>query len=135
MAKAPCPLHPLPIPDKRFDSMAIDFIGPLPIDNGFDAIVTMTDQLGADIQIASCNTNMTAEEFASLFFNRWYCENGCPLELISDCNKIFISKFWRALMKLTGVRHKLSMVYHPKMDGASERTNKIVVQCIQFHVE
>ena len=45
------PLHPLPIPDKRFESVAIDFIGPLTPDDGYDCIVTMTDRLGADIQI------------------------------------------------------------------------------------
>jgi hypothetical protein len=37
------PLHPLPIPDKCCDSVAIDFIGPLPPDEGFDSIVTFTD--------------------------------------------------------------------------------------------
>ena len=36
------PLHPLPVPDDRGDSVAIDFIGPLPEDEGFDCIVTMT---------------------------------------------------------------------------------------------
>jgi hypothetical protein len=51
--KTPGPLHPLPIPDHHFDSMAIDFIGPLPLDNNFDQIVTMTDRLGADIQLAA----------------------------------------------------------------------------------
>jgi len=72
------PLHPLPIPDRWFESVAIDFIGPLPVDNGFNAIVTMMDQLGTDIQITACKTDMTAEDFAFLFFNRWYCENSCP---------------------------------------------------------
>jgi len=92
-SKTAGPLHPLPIPDKHFDSVAIDFIGPLPKDNGFNAIVTMTDQLGADIQIAACTTDMTAEDFAFLFFDKWYCENRCPLEIISNHNKIFISNF------------------------------------------
>ena len=41
------PLHPLPIPDSRCDSVAIDFIGPLPMDQGFDTIITFTDQLGS----------------------------------------------------------------------------------------
>jgi hypothetical protein len=75
------PLHPLPVPDQRFESIAMDFIGPLPIDEGFDSIVMITDRLGADIQIVPCKTTMTAEEFATLFFDRWYCENGCPQEL------------------------------------------------------
>ena len=78
------PLHPLPIPDKCFESVAIDFIGLLPKDDGFDAIVTMTNRLGTDIQLAPCNTNLTTEEFATIFFDKWFCENGCPLELITD---------------------------------------------------
>lgn len=48
-ACTPGPLHPLPIPDQRGDSITIDFMGPLPKDNGFDAIVTITDRLGADV--------------------------------------------------------------------------------------
>lgn len=129
-AKALGLLHPLPIPDKRFDSVVIDFIGPLPMDDRYDAIVMMTDRLGVDIQIVPCRTDMTAKGFASLFFSKWYCKNGCPLELISDCNKIFMLKFWRVLMKLMGMKHKMLTAYHPKTDGASEQTNKMVVQCL-----
>jgi hypothetical protein len=134
-AKPAGPLHPLPVPDKQFESIAIDFVGPLPKDEGFDAIVTMTDRLGADIQIAPCNTNMTAEEFATIFFNRWFCENGCPLELITDRDKLFISRFWKALMKLSGIKHKMSTAYHPQMDGVSEGSNKTVVQVLRFHIK
>jgi hypothetical protein len=36
---------------------------------------------------------------------------------------------------LTGVKLKLSTAYHPQTDGASERTNKTVNQCLRFHVE
>lgn len=43
------PLHPLPVPDKRGDSVAIDFIGPLPLDDGFDCIATFTDRLGSNV--------------------------------------------------------------------------------------
>lgn len=134
-AKIPGPLHPLPIPDLRFDSVGIDFVGPLPKDEGFDTIVTMTCRLGADIQIAPCKSDMSAEEFALIFFDKWYCENGCPAEIISDRDKLFVSKFWRSLMKLAGISHKLSTSYHPQTDGSSERSNKTVVQCLRYHVE
>lgn len=127
------PLHPLPIPERRGDSVAIDFVGPLPLDDGFDCIVTMTDRLGSDIQIAPTNTTVTAEKFA-VIFDRWYCENGLPLDIISDRDKIFTSKFWKALHKLTGVKIKMSTAYHPRTDGSSERSNKTVNQCLRFHV-
>jgi hypothetical protein len=129
------PLHPLQVPDKHFDSVAIDFIGPLPKDDGFDCIVTMTDRLGADVQIIACNIDMMAEDFVVIFFNRWFCENGCPLELITDRNKLFVSRFWKALMKLSDIKHKMSTAFHPQTDGTSERTNKTVVQALRFHVE
>lgn len=119
-SKTAGPLHPLPVLDKQFDSVAINFIGPLPKDNGFDTIVTMTNRLGADVQIVACMAEMSVEDFPFLFFDKWYCQNGCPLEIISDHDKLFISKFWRALMKLTGISHKLSIAYHPQTDGSSE---------------
>ena len=93
-------LHPLPIPDNQFNSIAIDFISPLTPDDSYNSIITMVDRLGADIQIVPCKTNMTAEEFVSVFFDWWYCENRCPSKIISDQDKLFISKFWHVLMKL-----------------------------------
>jgi hypothetical protein len=128
------PLHPLPIPDEHCDSVAIDFIGPLPEDQGFNCIVTMTDRSGSDVQIVPTQTDISAEDFALLFFDKWYCENGCPLEIISDRDKLFVSAFWKALHKLTGVKLKLSTAYHPETDGSSEHTNKTVNQCIRYHV-
>jgi Integrase zinc binding domain len=128
------PLHPLPIPDDRGNSVTLDFIGPLPLDEGFDCILTMTDCLGSDIRIMPTKTNITAEDLAIIFFNNWYCENGLSKEIISDRDKLFVSKFWTALHKLTGVKIKLSSAYHPETDGLSERSNKTVNQCIRYHV-
>jgi len=57
------PLHLLLVPDHHFDSINIDFIGPLPVDKGFDMLMTITDQLGlADVRLVPCwTTNMTPE--------------------------------------------------------------------------
>ena len=102
------PLHPLPVPDERGSSVAMDFVGPLPEDEGFNCILTMTDRLGSDIHIVPTWTDITAEALASLFFKNWYCENGLPTDIVSDRDKLFISKFWRALHCLTGVHLKMS---------------------------
>lgn len=123
------PLHPLPIPDQRGDSIAIDFIRPLPEDEGNNCIVTFTDRLGSDIQLAATRTDITAEKLAYIFFDKWYCENGLPTDIISDRDKLFISRFWKSLHRLTGIKLKMSTAYHPQTDGASERMNKTVNQC------
>ena len=100
------PLHPLPIPDDHCDSVSMDFIGPLPPDNGFDCILTITDRLNSELRIIPTKTTLTAEELAVVFFKSWYCENGLPIDIISDRDKLFISKFWRHLMLLTGIKQK-----------------------------
>ncbi|OJT04974.1 Transposon Ty3-G Gag-Pol polyprotein [Trametes pubescens] len=128
------PLHPLPVPDGRGECIAIDFVGRLPDDQGHDCIVTITDRLGADLRLLPTRTDISAEDFAVLFFDNWYCENGLPLEIVSDRDKLFVSSFWAALHKLTGVKIKLSTSYHPETDGASERTNKTLVQSLRYHV-
>ena len=113
----------------------MDFIGPLPLDEGYDCILSMTDRLGSDIRIIPTRLDITSKDLALLFFNNWYCENGLPKDIISDRDKLFVSKFWRALHVLTGVKLKLSSAYHPETDGASERSNKTINQCICYHVQ
>ena len=46
-----------------------------------------------------------------------------------------MSRFWRYFSVLTGIKHKCSTSYHPQTDGASERTNKILIQALRFHVK
>jgi hypothetical protein len=112
----------------------MDFIGPLPLDEGYNCILSMTDRLNSDFRIIPTRIDISAEDLAVLFFNNWYCENGLPLEIISDRDKLFVSAFWRALHKLTGVKLKLSSAYHPQTDGASERSNKTINQALRYHV-
>lgn len=128
------PLHPLPVPERRGSSVGIDFIGPLPADNGHDCIVTMTCRAGSDVRIIPCSIKMTADELAVLFFNEWYCENGLPDEIVSDRDKLFVSKFWKSLTKIAGVSMKMTTSFHPEGDGISERSNKTVNQSIRYHV-
>ena len=54
------PLHPLPVPDERCQSISMDFVGPLPVDEGHDCILTITDRLGSDIRIIPTSINLTA---------------------------------------------------------------------------
>jgi len=129
------PLHPLPIPDDRCQSIALDFIGLLPKDCGYDCILTITDRLNSEFRLIPTRTDINAKELALIFFDKWYCENGLPLELISDRDKLFMSRFWQYLTLLTGIKHKASTSYHPQMDGVSERTNKTLIQALRFHVE
>ena len=69
--KPPGQLHPLPVPDEWGQSIAMDFIGPLKEDSGFNCILSITDCLGADIRIVPTHTDISADDLAILFFNNW----------------------------------------------------------------
>jgi RNase H-like domain found in reverse transcriptase/Integrase zinc binding domain len=127
-------LHPLPVPDARGSSIAMDFVGPLPLDDNFDCILSITDRLGSDVRIVPTKSDINAEDLALVFFNTWYCENGLPSNIVCDRDKLFVSKFWKVLTKLTGVKLKMSSAYHPETDGSSERSNKTINQMLRYHV-
>lgn len=133
--KAAGPLHPLPVPDKRGDSVGIIFVRPLPEDQGFNYLITFSDHLQLDTHLVPAQTLLTAPELTDLFFNHWYCKNRLPLEIISNCSKLFISQFWKAFHARTGVKIKMSTAYHPETNGESKQTNKTVIQALQFHVQ
>jgi hypothetical protein len=38
-------LYPMPIPERRFDELALNFVGKLAISKGFDTVLVMTDRL------------------------------------------------------------------------------------------
>ena len=118
------------MPDGCGESVAIDFVGQLPKDEGFDCIATMTCHLGSNICLIPCRTDISTEDFATLFFVHWYCKNGLPTDIISNCDKLFVLRFWRALHRLTNVKVKLSLAYHPEMDGASEHINCTIIQML-----
>jgi len=133
--KARGPLHPLLILESHGNSVCLDFMGPLPENVGLNCILTVTNRLRSDVCLIPTWTDISAPKLALLFFNKWYCKNGLPLELITHHDKLFVSKFWKALHTLTGVHLKMSTAYHPQTNGASEHTNKMLNQCIHFHVE
>jgi hypothetical protein len=129
------PLHPLPVPDERGSSVAMDFVGPLPEDGGFNCVLTMTCRLNSDVRLVPTRTDISAEQAAHLFFDHWYCENGLPVDIVIDRDKLWVSRFWEALHTLTGISLRMSSAFHPESDGSSERTNKTLNQCLRFYVE
>lgn len=127
------PLSPLLIAERRGDRVFIDFIGSLPEDEGYyNYLCTMTDQLNSDYRLIPRQTDLTAECFVRLFFDHLYCHNGFPLGIVSDRDQLFASRFWTALHRLSGVKPKLSTVFHPETDGASERTIRTVIRTLHF---
>ena len=63
------PLHPLPVPDDRCQSIATDFIGPLPDDKGFNCILTISDRLNLEFHLIPTRTDINAKELALVYLH------------------------------------------------------------------
>ena len=57
-----------------------------------------------------------------------------PASVVYDCDPWFISYFWRILIIALGCKQSLSMTFHPKTDGLSERMNRFIEWILYFYV-
>ena len=77
---------------------------------------------------------LTAAELAYAFYKHIVANLGLPTQIITDRDKLVVSKFWQSLMDLMGVQHKLSTAYHPQTDGQTERLNQMLEQYLRNYV-
>ncbi|SGZ32127.1 BQ5605_C043g12085 [Microbotryum silenes-dioicae] len=124
-------LHSLPVPTRPMADIAIDFVGPLPANKGFDRVLTITDRLSGYVRLLPAREADTAAEVAARFHEGWHRLFGLPQSIVSDRDKLFTSKFWTALHKRLNIKLQLSSAFHPETDGRSEKTNKTAFQILR----
>ncbi len=118
-----------------FETVALDFITKLPVSQGYDTILTVTDHdCTKAVVFIPCKESMTAEETVGLIVQHIFPRFGLPLKFISDRDPKFASRFIRGLCKGTGTTQNISMAYHPRMDGQLECTNQWLEQYLRFWV-
>jgi hypothetical protein len=87
MRPTKAPLQPIyPKPEAMpFETVALDFIVKLPVSQGFDSILTITDQGCTKAAIfIPCNEDITAEETAALYIKHVFAHFGLPTKIIGD---------------------------------------------------
>jgi hypothetical protein len=127
-------LHSMPIPELRFDELALDFVGPIATSSGFDMILVMTDRLTDYVKLEPTLSTATAKDIAVLVYKSWYRHFGLPKAITSDRDKLFTSNFWKELHKRIKVSLRMSTSFHPETDGSSERSNKTMIEALRHYV-
>lgn len=127
-------LEPLPIPKRPWSSVSTDFIGELPLSNGFNAISVWVCRLTKMAHFVPCRTSTTASDLATIFKENIFRLHGLPDDIISDRGPQFISRFWSALCKSLSITPKLSTAFHPQTDGQTERTNQTLEQYLRNYL-
>jgi hypothetical protein len=118
-----------------FETIALDFITKLPVSQGYDSILTVTDHDCSKATIfIPCVEEVSGEETAALYAKHVFARYGLPTKVISDRDPRFASKFTRELCKRLGVQQNISTAYHLRTDGQSERSNQWLEQYLRFWV-
>jgi hypothetical protein len=121
-------LRTLEVPRRPWQSIGIDFVGPLPASSNrhgsFDMICVIIDHLTSMVHLVPTKQTYKAKDIAELIFDVVYKAYGLPEVIVSDRDSLFMSTFWQTLHKLINTELRLSSAYHPQTDGATERANR-----------
>ncbi|MBW0465092.1 hypothetical protein O181_004807 [Austropuccinia psidii MF-1] len=117
-------LQPQPPPTRPWSTIGMDFIVKLPISNGFDSILVLTDMFTKGCHLIPCQEKITSAHLSSLFLDRFVRYHGFPDCLVTDRGSVFVSAFWRAFCSRVGLKHTPSTAYHPQTNGQTERLNQ-----------
>ena len=129
-------LHPLPVPERPWVDLTMDFVVGLPKSQGYDAILVVVDRLSKEKHYIPCteDNGTDAEATAAMFLRHVWCYHGLPVSLTSDRGPQFASKMWNSLCKLLGIKAKLSTAWHPETDGQSEIANQEMERYLRSYV-
>jgi len=124
----PGQLQPLPIPERPWQHISMDFKSFPKDKKGYDTVYVIIDRLGKRAYSIPCHKTTTAKDMAQLFISNVYRTHGPPETIVSDRGPQFISEFWTEFCRILGIKLKLSTAYHPQTDGQTEIMNQYLDQ-------
>ena len=127
-------LEPLPVAERPWESVSMDFIVALPKSEGFGSIMVVVDRFSKYATFIPAPADCKVDEAARLFFKNVVKLWGVPRSIISDRDPRFTGKFWRELFKLLGTELNFSTSFHPQSDGQTERINALLELYLRHYV-
>ncbi|MCO5561478.1 hypothetical protein L7F22_015099 [Adiantum nelumboides] len=130
--KAPGLWQPLPIPDKPWESIAMDFIFDLPrTPTGNDGIWTLICRFSKQAHFVLVRKKIKSNHMVKLFMHKIFKYHGVPQYIVSDRDPRMTSLFWKALLENMGTTLKFSSSFHPQTDGQSKEANATVLDLLK----
>jgi len=121
-------LKQLPIPEKPWNSISMDFIEKLPQSSSYTSILVIVDHLSKQSLFIPTHDTITSQQLAQLFILHIFSKNGVPSNITYDCSMEFISHFFWSLGTALDMKLHFTSGYHPEGDGQTEQTNQTLEQ-------
>ncbi|CAN6679304.1 unnamed protein product [Malus baccata var. baccata] len=128
-------MQSLPIPQWKWENITMDFVHKLPhTQNGYDGIWVIVDWLTKSTHFIPVREKYSLSRLAKLFISKIVKYHGVPVDIFSDRDPRFTSKFWVAFQESLGTRLLYSTAYHPQTDGQSEKTIQTLEDMLRYSV-
>jgi predicted aspartyl protease len=126
--RTPGLLNPLPIPQRPWQHITMDFQSFPPDTHGYDTVFVVIDRLSKQAFSIPCFKTTTAKDMARLYIQNIYRIRGAPESIVSDRGPQFTSDFWDEFCRILGICLKPSTAFHPETDGQTEIMNQYLAQ-------
>ena len=113
-----------------FDVWGIDFMGPFPPSFGNLYILLAVDYVSKWVEAVSCPRN-DANAVVSFLQKNILSRFGTPGTIISDGGSHFANRIFAKLMSRYGIKHVMSLAYHPQTNGQAEISNREIKRILE----
>ncbi|KAJ9159761.1 hypothetical protein P3X46_025240, partial [Hevea brasiliensis] len=111
-------LHPLPVPEWKWERITMDFIMGLPkTQKSHDAVWVIVDRLTKSDHFLPVRMDYSLDRLARLYIDEIVRLHGVPVSIVSDRDPRFTSRFLGSLQRALGTRLNFSTAFHPRMHG------------------
>lgn len=117
-------LEPLPIPQRPWSHLSVDFVSDLPNSNNFTTILVIIDHFSKARHLVLLKGLPTAMETATALFHHVFRVYGSTEDTVTDRGPQFTSRVWQEFCKLLDINVSLTSGYHPLANGQVERLNQ-----------
>src|SRR6266508_4936895 len=113
-----------------FYQWGIDIVGPLTETSRGNKYIVVAIDYFTKYPEARALANANARNIANFLYEDIICRHGCPRKIISDRGTYFNNQIIEKLLEQFKIRHNLSILYHPKINGLVERFNKTLCESL-----
>lgn len=112
-------------PNKSFETISIDTVGPLRMSNGYRYILTVQCELTKFVEAFPMQTK-EAETVARTLVEKFILKYGCFKTIKSDKGTEFNNQLFKNICKIFSINHVMSTPFHHETLGSIERNHRVL---------